>query len=234
MRTAFFACAFAAASAGLVFACSSRDPGVAVHVQRGGGWSSGGGGGGQGAGADGGGTPQGPGGDDGDAASQGLDAAPGSDGAPAKDAGHGDAGHSDGGDGGSADAGDGGTQTLLAHCAASVNALRAQYGLSPYTRAADLEAYAAKATASDAQSNVLDGYFSNGNGGGVSSAEDEFAGGQYDPGGPPAEVLDEGIQYEQQGYYSGTANLLSQQFTQVGCGAAIDGNGNAWVAIEYR
>jgi cysteine-rich secretory family protein len=94
--------------------------------------------------------------------------------------------------------------------------------------------YAAQASASDAMAGNLDGYFNNNGGAGVSSAEDEFNGGEFDQGASAQVVIDEGIQYEVQGYLSGNANLLSQQYTQVGCGVATAGDGNAWVAIEYR
>jgi hypothetical protein len=101
-------------------------------------------------------------------------------------------------------------------------------------RASDLEMFAAQAVVSDAMANVIDGYFANNGGSGVSSAEDELDGAEFDQGASAQDVMDLGIQYEEQGYLSGNGNLLSQQFTQLGCGVTVAGDGNAWVAIEYR
>jgi uncharacterized protein YkwD len=150
----------------------------------------------------------------------------------------GDGGQKDGGDSGApsdSGAGDSGSvQALLARCVTDVNAARMQYGLTALARAADLETYAAQASTSDAMAGNLDGYFNNNGGAGVSSAEDEFNGGEFNQGASAQDVIDQGIQYEVQGYLSGNGNLLSQQYTQVGCGVATAGDGNAWVAIEYR
>jgi uncharacterized protein YkwD len=124
--------------------------------------------------------------------------------------------------------------TLLTTCVSSINSLRAQNGLSPYTESSTLETFAAAAAASDAKSGNLDGYF-NGNGGNnVSSAEDEFDGAQVDTGASALDVFNQGLSDEEQGYLNGAGNLLSQQYTQVGCGVAQASDGNYWITIEYH
>jgi uncharacterized protein YkwD len=123
---------------------------------------------------------------------------------------------------------------LLSACVGGINSFRGQNGLPPYTVSTALETFAAQAAASDARSGQQDGYF-NGNGGNnVSSAEDELVGAQVDPGATATQVLTQGLLDEEDGEIDGNGNLLSQQFSQVGCGVAQGSDGNYWIAIEYR
>jgi uncharacterized protein YkwD len=115
-----------------------------------------------------------------------------------------------------------------------INSLRSQNGLSPYTESSQLEALAATAAASDAQSGQLDGYFDGNGGNNVSSAEDEFDGAQVYPGASALDVFNQGLSDEEQGYIDGAGNLLSQQYTQVGCGVAQASDGNYWITVEYH
>ncbi|MGO8994344.1 MAG: CAP domain-containing protein [Polyangiaceae bacterium] len=123
---------------------------------------------------------------------------------------------------------------LLAACAGGVNAFRGQNDLFAYTRSAALEAYAAQAAASDALSGQQDGFF-NGNGGNnVSFAEDEFDGDQVDRGATAIQLLQQGLLDEEEGEINGNGNLLSQQFSEVGCGVAQASDGSYWITIEYQ
>jgi len=94
--------------------------------------------------------------------------------------------------------------------------------------------FATQAAASDAQSGQQDGYFNQNGGNNVSFAEDEFLGQQVDPGGTATQVLAQGLLDEENGEIDGNGNLLSQQFSQVGCGVAQASDGSYWIAIEYR
>jgi hypothetical protein len=122
----------------------------------------------------------------------------------------------------------------VAACAGGINALRGQNDLFPYTISPSLETFAAQAAASDALSGQQDGFI-NGNGGeGVSFAEHEFDGDRIDPGASAYHVFEQGLLDEEEGEINGEGNLLSQQFSQVGCGVAQASDGSYWVAIEYQ
>jgi uncharacterized protein YkwD len=123
---------------------------------------------------------------------------------------------------------------LLAACVGGINAFRGQNDLFQYTVSTELEAFAAQAAASDAQSGQQDGYFNETGGNNVSFAEDEFDGQQIDPGATATQVLTQGLADEENGEINGDGNLLSQQFSQVGCGVAQASDGSYWIAIEYR
>jgi uncharacterized protein YkwD len=129
---------------------------------------------------------------------------------------------------------DSGSNALLTTCAGSINAYRAQNGLPAYTVSTTLLSFAAQATATDALSGQIDGYFDGNGGNGVSSAEDEWDGDEVDQGAAALEVLNQGLVDEENGYLDGNGNLLSQQFSQVGCGVAQASDGSYWIAVEYR
>ena len=148
-----------------------------------------------------------------------------------------DAGGSSGDDAGtpSGDDAGGGNAALLTACAGGINAFRGQNDLTAYTRSSALEAFAAQAAASDALSGQQDGYFDGNGGNNVSFAEDEFDGDQVDPAPPPRQVLNQGlIDEEQDGEINGANNLLSEQFSEVGCGVARASDGSYWITIEYQ
>jgi hypothetical protein len=129
---------------------------------------------------------------------------------------------------------DAGASALLALCVSQINAIRNQNGSQPYAESAQLEAFAAKAAASDAQSGQQDGYFNQTGGGGVASTENEYIGSQLDPGGSAQQVLSQGLQDDEQGQTGGFGNLVTGQFSQVGCGFAKDSSGNWWVTLEFQ
>jgi uncharacterized protein YkwD len=126
------------------------------------------------------------------------------------------------------------TSGLLALCVSSINQVRSQHGAPPYQESPDLETYAAMNAAADAQSLVFFGYFNQTGGGGVASTENEYDGGQIDPGGSAQQVMQIGLVDDQDGFTGGIGNLLSNQYSQVGCGFATDVAGNWWVAIEFQ
>jgi hypothetical protein len=124
--------------------------------------------------------------------------------------------------------------TLLSLCVGEINELRNQNGAFPYIESSQLEAYAAQAAASDAQSGQAHGYFNQTNGGGVAFTEDEFAGEQVDPGGTAQQVLNQGLLDDEENQGGGFDNLVTNQLSQVGCGFAQDTSGNWWVTIEFQ
>jgi hypothetical protein len=149
-----------------------------------------------------------------------------------------DAGSGDGAlaldSGGHHDAGaDSGTTALAALCVSQVNQIRNQNGAPPLTESSQLDAFAAKAAASDAQSGNVDGYFYQTNGGGVAYTENEYPGSQVDPGGTAEQVLSQGLQGDVQGGTAGLGNILGQ-FSSMGCGSAKDSGGQWWVTIEFQ
>ena len=148
-----------------------------------------------------------------------------------------EAGAFDAGRGG--DAGTGATDgsdpsTLLSLCVGEINEVRNQNGAFPYAESTQLEAYAAQAATSDAMSGQSHGYFEQTNGGGVASTENEYDGAQIDPGGTAQQVLSQGLLDDEQQGGGGLGNLVTDQFSQVGCGFAQDGAGNWWVTIELQ
>jgi hypothetical protein len=150
-----------------------------------------------------------------------------------------DAGDDDAGTGGWVDSGgwatDAGTpSTLLSLCVGEINELRNQNGAFPYIESSALEAFAAQAASSDAQALQFHQYFNETGGGGVSLSEDEFDGGQIDPGGTAQQVLEQGLLDDEQNQNGGFDNLVTNQFSEVGCGFAQDSIGNWWVTIEFR
>jgi len=130
--------------------------------------------------------------------------------------------------------GGGVASTLLSLCVGEVNEVRNQNGAFPYAESSQLEAYAALAAASDAQSGQAHGYFYQTNGGGVASTEDEFNGDNVDPGGTAQQVLNQGLLDDEQNGGGGFDNLVTDQLTQVGCGFAQDSAGNWWVTIAFQ
>jgi len=150
-----------------------------------------------------------------------------------------DAAQGDATGGGGYEAGAGGdsgvTSQLLALCVSQINELRAQNGAPPYTESADLEAYAAKAVASDAHNLQRHSYFyATGGGDGVATTEDELDGDQVDPGGSAEQTLDEGLQQDEQAQGQAYDNLVNDQLSAAGCGFAQDAAGNWWVDIALH
>jgi hypothetical protein len=134
-----------------------------------------------------------------------------------------------------AGAGDGATTTeLLAECVSTINSVRAQNGVAPYTESSELESYAALAVASDAHDEQKHSYFYATGGGGVASTEDELDGAQVDPGGSAEQTFELGLQGDVQGQGQALANLVSTQLSEVGCGFAQDSAGNWWVDMALR
>jgi hypothetical protein len=124
--------------------------------------------------------------------------------------------------------------TLLSLCVGEINEVRNQNGAFPYAESSQLEAYAALAAASDAQSGQAHGYFYQTNGGGVATTEDEFNGDDVDPGGTAQQVLNQGLLDDEQNGGGGFDNLVTNQLSQVGCGFAQDAAGNWWVTIAFQ
>lgn len=123
---------------------------------------------------------------------------------------------------------------LLALCVGEINELRNQNGAFPYVESSALEYFAAKAASSDAQTGQLHGYFDQTSGGGIAFTENEYDGAQIDPGGTAQQVLSQGLLDDEDGNGGGFVNLVTNQFSEVGCGFAQDGTGNWWVTIELR
>jgi len=131
--------------------------------------------------------------------------------------------------------GSGTSSTLLSLCVGEINELRNQNGAFPYIESSQLEAFAAQAAQSDATSGTFHGYFNQTNGGGVAFTEDEFDGAQIDQGGTAQQVLNQGLlDDEEDGNSRGFDNLVTNQFSEVGCGFAKDSTGNWWVTIEFQ
>lgn len=127
------------------------------------------------------------------------------------------------------------TSQLLALCVSQINEFRAQNGAPPYTESADLEAYAAKAVASDAHNLQRHSYFyATGGGDGVAATEDELDGDQVDPGGSAEQTLDEGLQQDEQAQGNAYDNLVTDQLSAAGCGFAQDAAGNWWIDIALH
>ena len=165
----------------------------------------------------------------GGAPSPGVDAGGGGGGhaeAGAPDAGHGGEG------GGASDAGS--TTALLALCVSQVNEVRNQNGVQPLDESTQLEAYAAKASASDANNGQKHSYFYATGGGGVAATEDELDGDQVDPGGDAQATFEQGLQQDVTANGQALANLVSQQFSSVGCGFAQDPAGNWWIDVAFQ
>jgi len=123
---------------------------------------------------------------------------------------------------------------LLSLCVGEINEVRNQNGAFPYTESPTLEAYAALAATSDAQSGQAHGYFYQTNGGSVATTEDELDGANVDPGGTAQQVLSQGLLGYQQNGGGGFDNIVTDQLSQVGCGFAQDGAGNWWVVIALQ
>jgi uncharacterized protein YkwD len=123
---------------------------------------------------------------------------------------------------------------LLSLCVNQINEFRNQNQEVPLSESSDLEQYAAAASASDAHSGVAHGYFDSTNGGGVADTEDELDGARFDPGATAEQTMEQGLIDDEQDNGNAAANLLDDQFTQVGCGFAQDLSGNWWIDIALR
>lgn len=138
--------------------------------------------------------------------------------------------------GGGFDAGtseDGGdVSALLPLCVSQINAFRNQDGEGPLTESTSLETYAAAASASDAHNQQLHSYFyATSGGGGVAATEDELDGAKVAPGASAQQTMEQGLQNDESANGGAAANLLDQQFSEVGCGFGQDTSGNWWVVI---
>ncbi|HEY3819873.1 MAG TPA: CAP domain-containing protein [Polyangiaceae bacterium] len=130
-------------------------------------------------------------------------------------------------------AGDGGdVAALLPLCVSQINEFRNQNGQSPLEESTKLESYAAAASASDAHNGQLHSYFYATNGDdGVAATEDELDGAKVDPGGSAQQTMEQGLQNDESANGGAAANLLDDQFSEVGCGFGQDASGNWWVVI---
>ncbi len=145
-----------------------------------------------------------------------------------------DAGIFDAGGGFDAGAsGDGGdVSALLPLCVSQINEFRNQNGENPLTESSSLESYAAAASASDAHNQQLHSYFyATSGGGGVAATEDELDGAKVAPGASAQQTMEQGLQNDENANGGAAANLLDQQFSEVGCGFGQDSSGNWWVVI---
>jgi Cysteine-rich secretory protein family len=122
---------------------------------------------------------------------------------------------------------------LLSVCIGEINEVRDQNGAFLLAESADLEAFAASAAASDAASGQRHGYFDQQRGDGVSDAEVEFDGDSVEPGGTAQQVLQQGLLDAEDGF-GGFDDLVTNEFSQAGCGFAQDSTGSWWVTIELR
>jgi Cysteine-rich secretory protein family len=137
-------------------------------------------------------------------------------------------------DGGVSEGG-GNVASLLPLCVSQVNEFRNQNGEVPLAESSDLETYAAAAAAADASSGVRNGYFFDTNGGGVAATEDELDGAaSFAPGTTAQQTLEQGLGNDEQANGQAAANLLDNQFSQIGCGFGQDLSGNWWVVIALR
>jgi hypothetical protein len=129
--------------------------------------------------------------------------------------------------------GDGGdVSALLPLCVSQINEFRNQNGQEPLSESTNLEAYAASAAASDAHNGQLHSYFyATSGGGGVAATEDELDGAKVAPGGSAQQTMEQGLQTDEQANGGAAANLLDNQFSEVGCGFGQDSTGNWWVVI---
>jgi len=132
--------------------------------------------------------------------------------------------------------GDGGNvAALLPLCVSQINEFRNQNGQNPLAESSSLETYAAAAATSDAHNGQLHSYFyATGGGGGVAATEDELDGAKIAPGGSAQQTMEQGLQNDEQAQGAAAANLLDDQFSQVGCGFGQDASGNWWVVIGLQ
>jgi uncharacterized protein YkwD len=132
--------------------------------------------------------------------------------------------------------GDGGdVSALLPLCVSQINEFRNQNGHNPLTESSSIESYAAAAAASDAHNGQLHSYFYATSGGnGVAATEDELDGAKVAPGSSAQQTMEQGLQNDEQANGGAAANLLDDQFSQVGCGFGQDSSGNWWVVIGLQ
>lgn len=121
----------------------------------------------------------------------------------------------------------------LQACVDAINGFRAQKGLAPLQRSTAIEAFSAKAAASDAASGRPHGYFSQTRGGGVASAENEVPG--WPMGGGIQKVVEDGARMMfDEGPGGGHYENIVGRYTQVGCGIAVTPQGRVWVTQDFR
>ena len=71
-------------------------------------------------------------------------------------------------------------------------------------------------------------------GNGVAATEDELDGAKVAPGSSAQQTMEQGLQNDEQANGGAAANLLDDQFSQVGCGFGQDSSGNWWVVIGLQ
>jgi uncharacterized protein YkwD len=121
----------------------------------------------------------------------------------------------------------------LQACVDAINGFRAQKGLAPLQRSAAIEAFSAKAAASDAASGRAHGYFAQTRGGGVASAENEVPG--WPMGGGVKKVVEDGARMMfDEGPGGGHYENIVGRYTQVGCGIAVTPQNRVWVTQDFR
>jgi uncharacterized protein YkwD len=139
------------------------------------------------------------------------------------------------------DAGDGGggesSTDLLQHCVDDINSYRATINVPAYTRASDLETFAAAGAESDSQTGEAHGHFIATNGGnGVAFAENEIPGWPLAQYGSLTAIMDQGMQMMWAegpggGHYD---NMASTQYTLAGCGIYTTSDGSVWITTDFR
>ena len=126
---------------------------------------------------------------------------------------------------------------LHQHCIDVINSYRAQIGVPPYTRSADLETFAGAGAESDSQSGQAHGHFIATSGGnGIAFAENEVPGWPLAQYGSVSAIVDQGMQMMWAegpggGHYD---NMASTQYTLAGCGFTTTADGSVWVTTDFR
>jgi uncharacterized protein YkwD len=124
----------------------------------------------------------------------------------------------------------------LQRCVDVTNQYRATNGKSPLARSAALEGYAAEGAQYDAARNSPHGHFMATNGGGIAWAENEIPGWDTSWGnGTVIGVVDEGLEamWDEGPGGGHHDNMNSSDFTELGCGIHVTGNGEVWVVQDF-
>lgn len=151
------------------------------------------------------------------------------------DAGGGGVGGGGGGGGNPGDdVGNGQYEAELQHCVDKINEYRADHGLAPLRRAADVEQCATEGAQEDSQSGMAHGHFSNTGGcNGTCWAENEIPG--WPLQGSLTQIIDDGLQMMMdEGPGGGHYENMMGDYTEVGCGLFVTGNDEVWGVQDFR
>ena len=121
--------------------------------------------------------------------------------------------------------------TNLAYCVDQVNRYRTSVGLTPLSRSADLEAFAAQAAENDGRAHKAHHWFGMTGGGGMATAENEIL---WWKGFGVQSVIEQGLrQMWQAGPRGEHYDIMVGSFSQIGCGIFVNGS-EVTVAQDFR